>query len=226
MKKFGSIKVSVPTTLKVDGKSQPVLTDSGKISKRKGKAALEVIPEEYDKKAEVIQQPVDGKWGTAKLGVPEHMAYRNKAVEAVKDGDLTAKKGITSVNLITRGRNVEVLSQGEKNKLVETFMAMLDRAPIQADDKKNIKKEFIDHVMTRGIKEGLMHLREIITEIQRMDKEDERERNIEKGRQKLAKFKSKREAMIEKGREKFADLKGMGELSDNGMEDDFFFQMD
>ena len=232
MKKFGSIKVSVPPSLNFEGRNQPTITDSGKISKRKGKPALEVIPEEYDKSAEIIKQPTDGKWGTAKLGIPDHMSYRNKAVEAVKDGDLTLKNKEPSINLVMRGRSLEVLSQGEKNKVVEHFMEMLDRAPIHPDDIKNIKKDFIQSIMKKGIKEGLQNLRDIIKEIIIMDKEEATERNIKKGQVKLAKFKGKREAMIEKGREKFGDLKGMG--SDDfrlvvppnerePMEDDAFF---
>ncbi len=256
MKKFGSIKLGVPDTLNFEGRNYPVKTDSGKISKRKGKPSIKLIEDDADTEPEIKRQPVNRKWGTAEVEVPELVSYRNSAVDTLKDGDLTIRNKEPSIQLITRGERLEVLDKGKQEKVISHFLKMLSDAPLRAEDKANIKAEFIRTVKEKGIREGLKHLLDVAKEIQKMDeedrkpapsfeaerkmikdtedilgnmrgqieqlrREDKRGSNIEKGREKLSKFRAKKESMIEKGREKLADMRGMG--YDAGMEDDAFF---
>jgi len=172
MKKFGSIKLGVPDTLNFEGRNYPVKTDTGKISKRKGQPAIKVIPDDADTEPEVKRQPINRKWGTAEVDVPDVVSYRNSAVDTVKEGDLTIRNKEPSIQLITRGERLEVLDKGKQEKVITHFLKMLSDAPLPAVDKANIKGQFINTIKEKGIREGLKHLLDVIKEIQKMDEED------------------------------------------------------
>lgn len=226
MKKFGSIKVATPFSLKLDGKNEPVLTESGKLTTRKGKKSVKIIPEAFDKEPRVLKQP-DGKFNTGELAVPAVVSYRNKPVDSVKDGDILFKNKEPSINLITKGRSLEVLSKGTQEKVITAFLKKLDGAPIQVDDKRNIKSEFLGVVKARGIRAGLEHLMEISKEIAKLDDEERRvlssklddkdkrilRDEIDKGTENIDELRGEFERMssIEKGQKMLGKFKSMKE---------------
>jgi hypothetical protein len=221
MKKFGSIKLGVPDTLNFEGRNYPVKTDTGKISKRKGKPSIKLIEDDADTEPEVKRQPVNRKWGTAEVEVPNVVSYRNSAVDTVKEGDLTIRNKEPSIQLITRGERLEVLDKGKQEKVISHFLKMLSDAPLPAVDKANIRGEFVKTIKEKGIREGLKHLLDVIKEIQKMDEDDRKpapnfdeERKMIKDTEDILgnmrgqidelRRGDKRQSNIEKGREKLS----------------------
>jgi len=248
MKKFGSIKLGVPDTLNFEGRNYHVKTDSGKISKRKGKPAITMREEEGLRvEPEVKHQAKNKKWGTPVVEVPKEQVYRNSLVNTLNDGDLTVRNKKPSIELITRGERLEVLDKGTQEKVVAEFLKSLRGAPIMAEDKVNIEAEFIKTVKEKGIRAGLKHLLDVVKEIIIMDEEEkdpykgirgqikETEDIISSMKQGIREAKGTKirkegrgnEEILDSKRGGFADIKGMntGEYRDdlNALFEPFMF---